>query len=346
MLDTQTTSNIATRTESTTRPAQAVINYANMKFGVLQLADMFGVSKTAIYDLEREGKLKGEVVAHGKTEKRIYSWEDVTVIADRFSNRIPRPRNLKTKVFANMKGGVGKSTVSSQFAMRAAAMGIKTLMIDCDPQAHASQSLGFKERDLLERPTIRDIIIDEKAHEECVVAVTPFLHLIPSNLSLSSLEMELFPKNARERKIPMFLQSVRDKYELIVVDTNPSASIVNLSSILGADELCVVAATDHMAVTGISKIMTILQQLEQDFEAVPPVRVIANLFDVRESMAQESIGFLRQNFGDILVKTVIRKNQDLKEANKRGQAIWQYNKNSTGSEDIISLTMDLLVEGN
>jgi chromosome partitioning protein len=131
---------------------------------------------------------------------------------------------------------------------------------------------------------------------------------------------------------------------MIILDTNPSASMVNINAILAADELCIVSATDYLAVNGLKNLFSILQELEEDFEHTPNVRIIPNLYDIRDGIAQESLGFLRKEYKEYTTKVVVRKNTDIREAQKLGQVIWQFNKKSAGSEDIMELTKELINE--
>lgn len=320
----------------------APTSFASLRFTAAQLAEIFGVSKTIMGELERDGIIKGQTVPYGKGEKKVYDWQDVIATAQRFSSRLAKPKSNKVKVFANLKGGVGKSTLASQVAMRASMGGIKTLLIDMDPQAHATLALGITlEEDGL---TMRDLIIGRTPAAEVIREITPLLSIIPANLGLSTLEMELFPQTNREQKLPKVIQELRDGWDLIIVDTNPSASVVNISAILAADELCIVAATDFLSVTGLKKLFSILEDLQKEFDAGPEVRIIPNLFDVRDGISQESIGTLRKFYGSFLANTVVRKNTDMRESQKLGQAIWQFDRKSTGSEDIASLTKELLTE--
>jgi chromosome partitioning protein len=321
--------------------------FSASKFSVIQLSDLFGVSRPTIYDLIKENVITPiEISKKGIQDVTLFGWNSISDLSRHFSGRIKKPKNKKIKVFANLKGGVGKSTIAAQFAMRASAQGLKTLVIDLDPQAHATKILHFDDHEIMDLLTIRDVITGDGSRtiQDVILPITPLLHLIPSNLSLSVLEMELFPKPNREQKIIKPIRSLRDSYDLIIMDTNPSPSTVNISSILAADELCIVTETDQLSTQGLNSIFQVLQQIEDDFECAPTARIIANKFDVRESMAQKAIGFLRDNFGDILVKTVVGKNIDIKESQSYHYSVWQYKRSSAGAEDLITLTNDLLTE--
>ena len=199
------------------------------------------------------------------------------------------------------------------------------------------------------QPTILNCLVgrgNEKVSiEEAMIPITPFLSLVPSSLSLSTLEVKLHLENRRVEKLKALLSPIRDNWDLIVIDTNPSASLLNINALLAADELCVVCATDFLSVTGLKQLFQIIRDLQEDFDDFgPEIRVIPNLFDMREAIAQESLGILRQGYGKYLTNTVVRKNVDLKEAQKGAQAVWIYNRRSPAAEDIISLTDELVRE--
>ena len=321
--------------------------FSDSRFTVIQLSDLFAVSRPTIYDLIKDGTIVPVAnMKKGIQEVTFFGWDAIVILRKHFANKLKKP-NKKIKIFANLKGGVGKSTIAAQFAMRASAQGLKTLVIDLDPQAHATKILHFKDDDIMNLATFRDVITGDGTAQvqDVILEITPLLHLIPSNLSLSVLELELFPKPNREQRIIKPIRSLREHYDLIVIDTNPSPSTVNISAILAADELCIVTETDQLSTQGLSSIFQVLEQIDSDFDYSPSARIIANKFDVRESMAQKAIGFLRENFGDILVKTVVGKNIDIKESQSYHCSVWQYKRSSPGSEDIIALTNDLISEG-
>jgi chromosome partitioning protein len=321
--------------------------FQDYQFNIKQISELLGISRAAIYQLEKNNTIKGQEVISGSSTKKMFSWDDIEIIVDRIKNKTAKPKENKIKVFANLKGGVGKSSLASQFAMRASAMGLKTLLIDLDAQAHATLALGIEINDSC--PTILNSMIgkgeDKMSIEEVIQPITPFLSLIPASLSLSTLEAKLHSEHRRVEKLQIMLDKIRDQWDLIVIDTNPSASVLNINALLAADELCVVCATDFLSVTGLKQLFEIIKDLQEDFSSFgPSVRVIPNLFDVREAIAQESLGVLRQSYRTMLTNTVVRKNVDLKEAQKEAQAVWLYNRKSPAAEDIIALTNELIYE--
>lgn len=325
------------------------VKFQDYQFNVTQVSDQVGISRNTIYLMEKN---KGPVqeVAKGSITKMLFSWDELASIVTKFNDKIVKPKDAKIKVFANLKGGVGKSSLASQFAMRASAGGLKTLLIDLDPQGHATLALGFDDV-AEEKPTILNCLVGKGSEKldisEVIQPITPLLSLIPANLSLSTVEIKLNSENRRVEKLKEILSKVRNEWDLIVIDTNPSASLLNLNALLAADELCVVCATDFFSVTGLKALFQIYKDLEEDFPFFgPAVKIIPNLFDVREAIAQESLGMLRQGYKQMLTNTVVRKNVDLKEAQKGAQAVWLYNRRSSAAEDIIALTRELIAEND
>lgn len=321
------------------------IPFREMTFPIANIADSCGIARSSVYTLEKEGSITAKTVKAGHSERKVFDWADLAVIAKRFNKRLERPLKRKVKVFCNLKGGVGKSTVAVQFAMKASSMGYKVLIIDLDPQAHATLGLGRVYVNT-KKPTIAHHWFNDPRIplESVVQMVTPLLGLIPSNITLGSMENLLFRENRREYFLQDTITHLRDRWDLIVIDTNPSESVTNTNAILAADELCIVTATDFLSVDGMSHFFGVLKKLMQIFQIQPAVRVIPNLFDMRDGIAQESLGALRTMFGKYLTQVVIRKNTDIKECQKIEQAIWQFNRKSAGAEDIEALTDELLNE--
>jgi chromosome partitioning protein len=221
---------------------------------------------------------------------------------------------------------------------------MKVLAIDLDPQANMTMGLASLSLAREDHPTLRDVLIEKEPIEKVVKKLTPLLHLIPANLSLSSLERKLQSENNRDRKLKKFLNEIKNQYDLIIVDTSPAASLVNVNAFVAADEICVVSATEYLSTSGLTSFFELLEDLQNDFGIEPSVRIIPNQFDVRNGMDQESLGLLRRDWSEFLVTSVIRKNIDIREAHKLRQSLWIYRKSSTAAEDLDLLAKELFNE--
>jgi len=126
---------------------------------------------------------------------------------------------MRKQLFLNFKGGTGKSSVSASYGFRMAQMGVRTLMIDLDPQGHLTQCLGLNSQQY--HKTLFSALIEKEDVEKVIVKTDlPTLDVIPSNLNLSPIELSLFSMNSREFRLRRLLSSIEKNYELIIMDAS------------------------------------------------------------------------------------------------------------------------------
>lgn len=253
---------------------------------------------------------------------------------------IPGTPLHKIQMFYNVKGGTGKSTLTAQYVMRTAMMGLNVLAIDLDGQGHLTVNLDVL--DAHERPTIYDVLINDLPISEAVIPVAPGLELIPANLGLCNIEIPLNNKTRREYRLSEALQKISDRYDLIVADTNPAASILNGSMLVAAGLVNVVCATNPLSFHGMSLVMTTIEQMELEFSRKLEVRIIPNLYDNREVISQEVLGELRSQFPDFCAKTVVNRSADMNEATKRRTSVWDVSAKGVAAQDINTLAEELI----
>lgn len=251
----------------------------------------------------------------------------------------PTPKN-KVQMFYNIKGGTGKSTLTSQYVMQAALMGYRVLAVDLDGQGHLTLNLDVL--DSHELPTIYDVLINDLPISEAIVNVAPGLDLVPANLGLCTIEIPLNQKARREYRLSEAIQTIADQYDLIVADTNPAASILNSSMLVASNLVNVVCATNPLSFHGMSLVMATIEDMEREFKRDLDVRIIPNMYDSREVISQEVLGELQTQFGDVCTKAVISRSTDLNEATKRRTTVWDVNSRGTGAQDIGAMTLELL----
>jgi len=243
-------------------------------------------------------------------------------------------------MFFNIKGGTGKTTLSSQYIVQAAMMGYRVLAIDLDGQGHLTINLNVL--DGHERPTIYDVLINDLPVQNAIINVAPGLDLIPSNLGLCNIDIPLNQKTRREYRLGEAIRKVADQYDIIVADTNPAVSILNSSMLVAANMVNVVCATNPLSFHGMSLVMATIQEMEREFDREVAVRIVPNMYDNREVISQEVLGELQAAFGDACTKTVIGRSADLNEATKRRTTVWQVNSRGNAANDINSMTRELI----
>ena len=315
-------------------------NFGSYKFSAIELADQIGISKQTFHDLVRKRLIEPKMITVGASKKKFYDWNDLAKLSLRFKERVSFPR-YKIKVFCNLKGGVGKSTLSVNFAMRAASCGIKVLFIDADPQANSTLAFGINPD--AENPKTLHSLFTGDEFDDVVFKLCPHLFLIPSCLRLNKAEFYLRSKNNGQKQLSMWISKISEKFDMIVVDTNPSLSYLNTNAFLAADHLCIVAETELFSVSGMNSMFEVIEELQSDYpEFDPKISIIPNLYDVREKNSQMALGSLQEAYNEECTSTVVKRNADIKDAINNSQAVFFHKKKSTGSRDICDLTSELL----
>lgn len=251
--------------------------------------------------------------------------------------------NNKRQIFYNFKGGTGKTSVCYQVSSHVALMGYRVLVIDADPQAHLSTSLGFfNDGDNL---TLYDCIVGKQSLKNIIKPIYPGLNCIPSNLSLTRLEVELNNMPKREERISIELSSVENEYDFVFLDTNPTISILNRNIITYADVINIVCETQPYSINGLKILM---EDIEQFFFYMqikkPQINMIPNKYEDRTASSAESLTALKAYYANYLKENfAIRKSEDIITSAKLGKPLAFFvKKNSIAFEDIVELVHDTI----
>lgn len=251
-----------------------------------------------------------------------------------------RPKH-KVQMFYNVKGGTGKSTLTAQYVMRAAMMGYNVLAVDLDGQGHLTVNLDVL--DSHERPTIYDVLINDLPMSDAIMNVAPGLDLVPANLGLCNIEIPLNQKTRREYRLSEAIAKISDRYDLIVADTNPAASILNGSMLVASDLVNVICATNPLSFHGMSLVMATIEEMEREFRRQLEVKIIPNMYDSREVISQEVLGELRAQFPETCARSVINRSADLNEATKRRTTVWDVSTKGVAAQDLSAMTEELIL---
>jgi chromosome partitioning protein len=218
----------------------------------------------------------------------------------------------------------------------------RTLLVDIDPQANSTSGIGLDKNKL--DKTIYEVLINETAIEDVIRKTEiPFLEVAPSHLRLVGAEIELVNMFAREKKLASALEPIKNKYDFIIVDCPPSLGLLTLNTLTAADSVLIPIQCEYYALEGLGQLLNTIRLVQRHLNPSLKIEgVLLTMYDSRLNLSKQVAEEVRKHFSDKVYKTVISRNVRLSEAPSFGKPIILYDILSTGAENYINLTKEIL----
>ena len=251
----------------------------------------------------------------------------------------------KIIAITNQKGGVGKTTTAVNLSAALAELGKKVLVIDADPQGNLTSGFGLNKNEI--DKTIYEVFNKKENIADCIQeAVVDNLDIIPANINLSAVEIELINEVGREFVLRGEIAQVKDKYEYIIIDCPPALGMLTINAMTTANSILVPMQSEYYALEGLSQLIQTIGLVKERLNPELEVEgIVFTMYDTRTKLSLQVVENVKENLGQKIYHTIIPRNIRLAEAPSHGMPINVYDPKSTGAGSYRQLAKEVIQEG-
>jgi chromosome partitioning protein len=272
-----------------------------------------------------------------------------SVVSFSAPDRSPRMQIAKPPrvlAVANQKGGVGKTTTAINLGTALAAIGEDVLIVDLDPQGNASTGLGIDRRN--RRHSTYDVLTGEATLRDAIVATAvPRLHLAPSTMDLSGLELEIGQARDRPFRLRSALSplnaSGETKFNYVLVDCPPSLNLLTINAMAAANAILVPLQCEFFALEGLSQLLKTVESVREQLNPGLTIHgIVLTMYDARNNLSGQVVADVREFMGSKVYDTIIPRNVRVSEAPSYGKPVLVYDLKCSGSEAYLRLATEII----
>ncbi|NVN85896.1 MAG: ParA family protein [Rhodopseudomonas sp.] len=258
------------------------------------------------------------------------------------------PGHPRIIALANQKGGVGKTTTAINLGTALAAIGERVLIVDLDPQGNASTGLGIDRRN--RNCSTYDVLIGEAPLRDAVVpTAVPRLHIAPSTMDLSGLELELGNTRDRAYRLRDAIAALNNNveppldYTYVLIDCPPSLNLLTVNAMAASDAILVPLQCEFFALEGLSQLLQTVEQVRSTLNPNLSIHgIVLTMFDSRNNLSNQVVADVRQFMGKKVYDTMIPRNVRISEAPSYGKPVLVYDLKCVGSEAYLKLATEVI----
>ena len=240
---------------------------------------------------------------------------------------------------ANQKGGVAKTTTTLNLAVAFKEQGFNVLAVDLDPQGNLTMSQGM-DPDTVER-SMFDVLVHGLPIDEVIHRTE--IDLAVSSIDLAGAELALSSMIGRERALQKGLLPARNRYDYVLVDTPPSLGLLTINALTAADSVIVPVQCEYLSLRGLVQLENTLSMIRENLNPTVEIRgILPTMYDGRTLHSREAVEMLKENFGELVFETRIRKTVRYAEAPVQGSSVLKYDPSGTAAQAYRELAKEVL----